>query len=81
MVGLKKPVTAVEVKTTLFDVFGQNMRNLGNREIADYAPGKHELSGGWRASYDWDEYQILTTVKYVSRVRLADDSQWTFEVA
>ncbi len=69
------PASAVEVRTSLFDVFGQHMSNLSNSEPRDFAAGTIELNGEWRAS-DNDVSELLTSVTYIARVRLADGRQW-----
>lgn len=76
-VEVNQPVVAVQVRTILFDVFGQHMKNLGNTEPKDFAPGKAKFDGEWRA-YENDITELLTTVTYVARVRLADGTQWIF---
>lgn len=76
-VDVGQPVVAVQVRTILFDVFGQHMKNLGNTEPKDFAPGKAKFEGEWRA-YENDITELLTTVTYVARVRLADGTQWVF---
>lgn len=76
-VEVNQPIVAVQVRTILFDVFGQHMKNLGNTEPKDFAPGNGKLEGEWRA-YENDITELLTTVTYVARVRLADGTQWIY---
>lgn len=76
-VNIEKAVVAVQIRTILYDVFGQHMHNLGNTEPRDFSPGNFTISGEWRAREN-DISDLLTTVTYVSRVRLDDGSQWIF---
>ncbi len=75
-IDIKHPIVAVQLRTLLYDVFGQNMKNLDNIEIKDFAPSQSTIEGEWRASDN--DMGFLTTVTYVARVRLADGSQWIF---
>lgn len=76
-IDVKSPIVAVQVRTILYDVFGQHMHNLGNTEPKDFGAGQATISGEWCA-YEGDVSELLTTVTYVARVRLADGSQWIF---
>ncbi len=73
-----RAISAIQVRTVLYDVFGQHMSNLANSEPMDMAPGPVTISGVWRAS-DNDVGELLTTVTYIARVRLADGTQWVFD--
>lgn len=76
---IKSPVVALQVRTILYDVFGQQMKNLANSEPRDFSVGQSNLDGQWRASEN-DVTELLTTVTYVARVRLADGSQWIYDM-
>ena len=76
-VDIEGPVVAIQVRTSLYDVFGQHMHNLGNTKPKDFGPGQFTISGEWRAREN-DVNDLLTTVTYVARVRLDDGSQWIF---
>ncbi len=71
----QQPITAIQVRTALYDVFGKHMQNLANTEPKDFSTGPATISGEWRAR-DNDAAELLTTVTYVARVRLADGTQW-----
>ena len=73
--NVKKPVVVVEVFTALFDVFGQHMRNLKFLRIKDYATGQSDNEMWWD-ELENEPDELLTTAIYVSRVRLADGTQW-----
>ncbi|MFY9821036.1 MAG: hypothetical protein WAM82_06625 [Thermoanaerobaculia bacterium] len=73
-----QPVMALEVRHILFDVLGRHMRNLANLEARDFAAEPASLSGTWNVFNDNDISELLTTVTYVSRARLADGTQWVF---
>ncbi len=70
-------IVALELRTSLYDVFGQHMRNLSNTEAKDFAIGTVTLDGVWRAREN-DITELLTAVTYVARVRFADGTQWIF---
>ena len=76
-IDVESPIVALQVRTILYDVFGQHMHNLGNAEPKDFGLGQATISGEWRAR-ESDVSNLLTTVTYVARVRLADGSQWIF---
>lgn len=42
---IKVPVVAVQVRTILYDVFGQQMKNLANSEPRDFSVGQSNLDG------------------------------------
>jgi hypothetical protein len=73
-----QPVMALEVRHILFDVMGRHMRNLANLQARDFTPGPSSLSGTWHVFNDNDTSELLTTVTYVARARLADGGQWIF---
>jgi hypothetical protein len=73
--SVAKDIRAVELQTLLYDVFGQHLKNLTNREVRDFPAGPAEAEGEWRAS-DNDVSTLLTTVTFVVRVRFVDGSQW-----
>lgn len=76
-VQVSSPIVAMQLRTILYDVFGQHMKNLANTEPKDFSAGQSVLEGEWRAS-DHDVSEMLTTVTYVARVRFADGRQWMF---
>lgn len=69
------PIAAVRVSTMLFDVFNEHIKNLHDTEPRDMAVGSQTMSETWRA-FDSDVSELLATVTYVARVRLADGTQW-----
>ena len=76
-VDAKSEVQAVQIRTIQYDVFGLHMQNLANTEPVDFAVGPRTITGEWRASEN-DVTELLTTVTYIARVRLADGTQWVF---
>lgn len=77
-IEVKSEILALQVRTILYDVFGQHMKNLANTEPRDFGPGSARIDGEWRA-FENDVSEMLTTVTYVARVRLADGTQWVFD--
>lgn len=76
-IQVSSPIVAIQLRTILYDVFGQHMKNLANTEPRDFSAGQSTLEGEWRA-YDNDVSEMLTTVTYVARVRFSDGRQWVF---
>jgi hypothetical protein len=74
-ITISQTVMAMEVRHILFDVFGQHLGNLANKEAQDFGAGTATLDGTWKL-YDDNAARLLTTVTYVARVRLADGTQW-----
>lgn len=77
-VKIANPIVALEVRTGLYDIFGQHMHNLGNTEVRDFGDSQFTIEGEWRASEN-DVADLLTTVTFVSRARFVDGSQWVFD--
>ncbi len=75
-INITSPVRAIEVRHVLFDLFGEHMKNLKNLEAKDLAAGGHSLSGQWNVLRENDLSEHLTTVTFISKVRLADGSVW-----
>lgn len=76
-IEVKQPIVAVKFRTALFDVFGRHIRNLGQSEAKNFDEGFSSLTGEWKAS-DGEVQELLTSVTYVERVRLADGTQWIY---
>ena len=76
--NVESEIVALEIRTALYDVFGRHIKNLANVEVKDFDPGRSLVSGEWRA-FDNEITRLLTTVTYVTRVRLNDGSQWVFD--
>lgn len=69
----RQPVSAVEVRFMLFDIWGQNKRNLVVTEILDMAPGiTREFNPKWRISAEGEAAQHYASIAYISRVRTKD---------
>ncbi|UTF58767.1 hypothetical protein [Gilvimarinus sp. DA14] len=76
--NVKRSIVAIQVRTILYDVFGQHMKNLANTEPKDFGEGVTRVNGEWRA-FENDVSEMLTTVTYVARVRLSDGTQWVYD--
>lgn len=77
IIEVKNPIVAIDVRTSLYDVFGQHMTNLQNLIIKDFSPGQSEISGLWSANIRQIN-EFMTAVTWVARVRLADGTQWVY---
>jgi hypothetical protein len=73
-----EPLTAVEVRILLFDVFGNHMKTLSGTQVTDLAAGASlegtEL-GQWRA-FENEVSELLTSVAFVAHVRTSDGRVW-----
>lgn len=74
----ENPVVAIDVRTALYDVFGQHATNLAHWEIQDFDLGRSEIVGVWKADYNLVN-EMMTSVTYVAHVRLANGTQWIYE--
>ena len=69
----RQPISAIEVRFMLFDIWGQNNRNLVVTEILDLAPGiTKEFNPKWRISAEGEAVQHYASIAYISRVRTKD---------
>lgn len=75
---VKRSIVAIQVRTILYDVFGQHMKNLANTAPKDFTAGTSKIDAEWRA-FENDVSEMLTTVTYVARARLSDGTQWVFD--
>lgn len=71
-------ITAINVRTALFDVFGRHIANLGNSDVEDQV-SEFRLRGTWRAN-DNEALRYLTAVTFITHVRLADGTQWVYDL-
>jgi hypothetical protein len=79
VIQVSAPIVAIEVRSSLYDAFGQHMKNLSNVEVRDFGAGNAVLDGEWRA-FDNEVSEMLTAVTYVARARFADGTQWIFDI-
>jgi hypothetical protein len=69
----RQPISAIEVRFMLFDIWGQNKRNLVVTEILDMAPGTtKEFNPKWGISSEGEAAQHYASIAYISRVRTKD---------
>lgn len=71
--------TAVSWTISLFDVFGRHIQDFERVEIKDYVRGWGTFQSTWKAEQSVfvnGRHTELTTVSYVSNVRLADGTVW-----
>ncbi len=74
----KKAIAAVSIHHAVFNVFGRYMDNLSDIDVADRDVGRQSKEGRWKSLGDYVP-TLLTTVTYVSRVRLSDGTQWVYD--
>lgn len=67
---IREPVSAVEVRFLVFDVWGDFMKILIANEITDFPPGATRLLKGiWALPSEADAARVNTSIGYVARVR------------
>ena len=76
---VKQPVTAIEVRFILFDVWGRHMQTLSATHITD-ASGDLSLEnfGSWRA-WENDVSEVMNVVSFVARVRTTEGEIWSYD--
>jgi hypothetical protein len=77
---VSSPLTAVEVRYLLYDVFGQHMKTLAGSEVTEFGSGsENQLSefGSWRA-WENDVSELLTVVVFVAQARTKDGRVWRY---
>lgn len=76
--------TAVSWTIALFDVFGRHIQDFERIEIKDYVRGWGSFPSTWKAEpriFKNGTHSELTTVCYVSNVRLSDGTVWRYDVS
>ena len=67
---LSEPLTAVELRVHLFDIFGRSMEALRSVEVVDMS-GTVAMKPSWRARSENEASETLTSVVYVAQARTA----------
>jgi len=65
----KEPLTAINVRFLLFDVWGRHTKTLSFTEVADLEPGKHRFKPQWRILSENEASQFYASICYVAKVR------------
>ncbi len=65
------PLTAIEVRFILFDLWGHMIRTLSLTKVQDLAPGEHRLTGQWDLRGN-EASSYYASIGFVARVRTAD---------
>lgn len=76
--------TAVSWTISLFDVFGRHIQDFERMEVKDYVRGWGSFPSTWNAEeriFKNGTHTELTTVCYITNVRLADGSVWRYDAA
>ena len=79
-VVFKEPVTAVEIRAQLFDVFGGHVRTLSATSVSDLEGSTH-LTGTWRVLSENEAASIYSSVIYVAQARTAAGKVYTIDSA
>lgn len=75
-----EPLTAVEIRAQLFDVFGRHIRTLSASDVADLN-GKAHLHGNWRIYSENEASEVYTSVVYVAQARTATGKVYAIDSA
>ncbi|MBC6407951.1 MAG: hypothetical protein GDA40_07425 [Rhodobacteraceae bacterium] len=70
-IDVTEAITAIEVRSIPFSIWGETDRTLSATEIKDMAPGPHGLSGTWRILSENDAVEHYAMLGYVAQVKLA----------
>src|SRR4051812_14485648 len=74
----REPITAVEVRFVLFDMFGQLIRTVSLTKVRDLGADKKPLTeAAWYAS-EANVRDLLTVASFVAYVRTASGKVWRF---
>jgi hypothetical protein len=69
----REPISVVELRFLLFDVWGKNTKSLTKTEVLDLSPGTtRELNAKWQISSETEAAQYYASIAYISRVRTKD---------
>jgi len=71
-----EPITAIEVRFILYDVFGEHIKTLSGNKVEDMK-GEVESWGKWRA-WESEVSGLLTVVSFVAQVRTEDGKIWRY---
>lgn len=67
-VQLAEPISALEVRFLLFDVWGNHIRTLSLTEVADISSTK-SIEGKWNLFSENEAEEYYASIAYVARVR------------
>jgi len=75
-----EPITALEVRFVLYDVFGGRMKTLSATEVTDFSPNMQLALSQLGSWYAWENEvsELLTVVAFVANARLASGKLWRF---
>jgi hypothetical protein len=68
-IEVKEPLSAVEVRFLLFDIWGQHTRTLSLTKIADLDTGKRGIEATWNLFSENEASEFYASIAYVAKVR------------
>lgn len=71
-VECQQPISAVEVRFLLFDVWGDHVINLDFTRVQDLSVGRTSLDGAWTLYPDNDAERFYASIAYIARARTKD---------
>ena len=64
----REPLSAIEIRFLLFDIWGAHIKTLSMSEVQDIE-GTKELSGTWNAFSENEVSEYYASITYIARVR------------
>ncbi len=64
----QEPISAIQIRFLLFDIWGEHIKTLSFSEVADIKAPK-EFSGSWRAYSENEVSEYYASIAYIARVR------------
>ena len=67
------PVSAIEIRFILFNIWGERTKSLVTTEIKEFAPGiTYDLAPSWNIYSENETSEFYASIAYVARIRTAD---------
>ncbi len=76
----KEPITAVEVRVHVLNVFGALLKTLSTTEVTDFS-GRKGFSSNWRVWSENEAMEAFASVVYVAQVRTASGRVYEIDKA
>lgn len=67
-IDAREPISAIEVRFLLFDLWGEHIKTLSLSEVADIQ-GSKEVSGRWRVYSENEVSEYYASIGFIARVR------------
>jgi len=67
-----EPISAIEVRFIIFDVWGKTLKTLVSEDIKDMSATSHSFSSEWNLFSENEASSYYASIAYISRVRTKD---------